>query len=226
MAGSSRSRADLLARRARPCHHGPVSVDFDPVKIGPRPRRIDPVRVVILVVVVGLAVAIVKPWAIGEPRMRRLHRLAAECLRSSPSAAVDARPDRADRPARRCDRRTDRRLGRGRAGDRGTRRLGRPGDPARSTPEPRERSGSRGSRSSGRGRRPTQPPSRSPAWRATTRRSSRSGSRSRLMSSRWTCGSGACTANEQVEWIDARPLAPATAMARSRSSDLIRPGVP
>jgi hypothetical protein len=44
-----------------------VSVDFDPVKIGPRPRRIDPVRAVILVVVVGLAVAIVKPWSIGEP---------------------------------------------------------------------------------------------------------------------------------------------------------------
>ena len=40
----------------------PVSVDFDPVKIGPRPRRFDPIRVLILTVVVGLAVAIVKPW--------------------------------------------------------------------------------------------------------------------------------------------------------------------
>jgi hypothetical protein len=40
-----------------------VSIDFDPVKVGPRRRRIDPVRVIILAVVVGLAFAIVKPWA-------------------------------------------------------------------------------------------------------------------------------------------------------------------
>jgi hypothetical protein len=40
-----------------------VSVDFDPVRLRPRPRRIDPARVVILTIVVGLAVAIVKPWA-------------------------------------------------------------------------------------------------------------------------------------------------------------------
>jgi hypothetical protein len=40
-----------------------VSVDFDPVKLGPRRRRIDPVRVLILTVAAALAVAIVKPWA-------------------------------------------------------------------------------------------------------------------------------------------------------------------
>ena len=65
-----------------PCHHGPVSVDFDPVKIGPRPRRIDPVRAVILVVAVGLAVAIVKPWAIGEPSDTPPPSLAAAAPRS------------------------------------------------------------------------------------------------------------------------------------------------
>jgi hypothetical protein len=42
-----------------------VSVDFDPVKVGPRPRRIDPVRALILAIVVGLAVAIVKPWSLN-----------------------------------------------------------------------------------------------------------------------------------------------------------------
>lgn len=40
-----------------------MSVDFDPVKLGPRRRRVDPVRVVIVAIVVGLTVAIVKPWA-------------------------------------------------------------------------------------------------------------------------------------------------------------------
>jgi hypothetical protein len=40
-----------------------VSVDFDPVKVGPGRRRIDPVRALIVAVVLGLTVAIVKPWA-------------------------------------------------------------------------------------------------------------------------------------------------------------------
>lgn len=40
-----------------------MSVDFDPVKLGPRPRRVDPVRALVLTVVIGLAIAIVKPWA-------------------------------------------------------------------------------------------------------------------------------------------------------------------
>ncbi len=42
-----------------------MSVDFDPVKVGPRPRRIDPVRALILIVVVGLAVSVVKPWSLS-----------------------------------------------------------------------------------------------------------------------------------------------------------------
>jgi hypothetical protein len=40
-----------------------VSFDFDPVKVGPRRRRLDPARVLILAVVTGLAFAIVKPWS-------------------------------------------------------------------------------------------------------------------------------------------------------------------
>ena len=42
-----------------------MSVDFDPVKIGPRRRRVDPVRALIVVVVLGLVVAIVKPWSLN-----------------------------------------------------------------------------------------------------------------------------------------------------------------
>ena len=52
-AGSSHSRADRVA---------PVSVDFDPVRLGPRRRRIDPVVVGVIGVVVAIAVAAIKPW--------------------------------------------------------------------------------------------------------------------------------------------------------------------
>ena len=40
-----------------------MSFDFDPVTVGPRRRRFDPVLIVILAIVAGLAIAIVKPWA-------------------------------------------------------------------------------------------------------------------------------------------------------------------
>jgi hypothetical protein len=39
-----------------------VSVDFDPVRLGSRRRRVDPVIVGVIVVVVALAVAVIKPW--------------------------------------------------------------------------------------------------------------------------------------------------------------------
>jgi hypothetical protein len=39
-----------------------VSVDFDPVPLGPRRRRVDPVTVGVIAIVVALAVAVVKPW--------------------------------------------------------------------------------------------------------------------------------------------------------------------
>ncbi|HEV8402541.1 MAG TPA: hypothetical protein VGQ31_05860 [Candidatus Limnocylindrales bacterium] len=43
-----------------------MSVDFDPVRLRPNRRRIDPVVVGIVVVVVGIAAAIVKPWEGGR----------------------------------------------------------------------------------------------------------------------------------------------------------------
>jgi len=42
-----------------------VSIDFDPVRVRPRRRRLDPVLLVILAIVAGLAIAVVKPWASG-----------------------------------------------------------------------------------------------------------------------------------------------------------------
>ena len=42
-----------------------MSVDFDPVKLGPSRRRVDPVVIGVIVVVVALGVAVVKPWETG-----------------------------------------------------------------------------------------------------------------------------------------------------------------
>ncbi len=44
-----------------------MSVDFDPVRLRPSRRRLDPVVVVVVVVAVALAVAVVKPWEMGPP---------------------------------------------------------------------------------------------------------------------------------------------------------------
>ena len=43
-----------------------MSVEFDPIKLGPRRRRVDPVVVGVLVVVIALGVAVVKPWVPSE----------------------------------------------------------------------------------------------------------------------------------------------------------------
>ena len=40
-----------------------MSFDFEPVTVAPRRRRFDPILLVILAIVAGLAVALVKPWA-------------------------------------------------------------------------------------------------------------------------------------------------------------------
>jgi hypothetical protein len=40
-----------------------VSFDFEPVSVAPRRRRFDPMLLVIVAIVAGLAVALVKPWA-------------------------------------------------------------------------------------------------------------------------------------------------------------------
>lgn len=43
-----------------------MSVEFDPIKLGPPRRRVDPVVVGVLVVVIALGVAVVKPWVPSE----------------------------------------------------------------------------------------------------------------------------------------------------------------
>jgi hypothetical protein len=45
-----------------------VSVEFEPVKLGPRRRRVDPVAIGTLIVVIGLGAAVAKPWnAAADP---------------------------------------------------------------------------------------------------------------------------------------------------------------
>jgi hypothetical protein len=63
-----------------------VSIDFDPVKVDPPRRRFDPARVVIVVVAVGLAAAIVKPWTLGPTPDSRPPPVAL----AEPSASVTA----------------------------------------------------------------------------------------------------------------------------------------
>ena len=74
-----------------------MSVDFDPVKVGPRQQRIDPVRALILVVVVGLVVAIVKPWSLSATPEAPAPPVAV--AETSPSVAPSSWPTAAP-PAR------------------------------------------------------------------------------------------------------------------------------
>jgi hypothetical protein len=48
-----------------------VSVEFEPVKLGRRRRKLDPVAVGLAVVVVALVVAVVKPWGGTAPELAR-----------------------------------------------------------------------------------------------------------------------------------------------------------
>ena len=44
-----------------------MSVDFDPVRLRPNRRRIDPVVMAVMVVVLGIAAAVIKPWEDRRP---------------------------------------------------------------------------------------------------------------------------------------------------------------
>lgn len=78
-----------------------MSVEFDPVRIGSRRRRLDPLAVGAALVVVALAVAVVKPWestgkAAASPRAS-VGALASAAPSSSP-APRPTRPPRASTP--------------------------------------------------------------------------------------------------------------------------------
>jgi hypothetical protein len=64
-AESHRTPGHRKATDSRPCHHGRVSVEFEPVKLGPRRRRVDPVAIAALIVAIGLVAAVLKPWNAG-----------------------------------------------------------------------------------------------------------------------------------------------------------------
>jgi hypothetical protein len=70
-----------------------VSVDFEPVTVGPRRPRFDPVRIVLLAVVAGLAIAIVKPWSLSPTPETPVPPVAVVAASSvSPSASATPKP--------------------------------------------------------------------------------------------------------------------------------------
>ena len=74
-----------------------MSVEFDPVRIGGRRRRLDPLAVGAGLVVVALAVAVVKPWE-STGRAAASPRTSVLALASDPaSAEPSARPTRSPR---------------------------------------------------------------------------------------------------------------------------------
>jgi hypothetical protein len=73
-----------------------VSVDFHPVKVVPRRRRLDLLRIGVFAVVIALAVAIVKPWQPGGlfgPPVPPLAGAAAASASPGPSAAPSRTAD-------------------------------------------------------------------------------------------------------------------------------------
>ena len=67
-----------------------MSVDFDPVRVRPNRRRIDPVVVGTIVVVIGLVAAVVKPWEDGARRL--VHDRRPRRSSRSPTAAPSSLP--------------------------------------------------------------------------------------------------------------------------------------
>ncbi len=74
-----------------------MSVDFEPVKLGPRRRRLDPLTAGVVVVAVALAAAVVKPWETsgsgGAPGPSAIAAVptsaASPSARPTPTARVD-----------------------------------------------------------------------------------------------------------------------------------------
>ena len=182
----------------RSCRPGdPVSIDFDPVPLRPRRRRVDPIAVGVVVVALALGVAVVKPWESRQAARRR--------ARPSPSSLA---PRRA-RPCRPRQRRPRRARAGGRAGVPAATwaevapvvkphdPVGRPGDRRRPAPQVGSAASADASSSAGRPRRSTASTIEIARWRATPRRSSALGTHVPVRDrGRWTCGSGGST-NEQ-----------------------------
>ena len=66
-----------------------MSVEFEPVRIAPRRRRVDPVAVLALTVTIGLVAAILKPWNTGAAPT---DAIAPEVAAASPSSASNSAP--------------------------------------------------------------------------------------------------------------------------------------
>ena len=79
-----------------------MSVDFDPVRLGPRRRRVDPVLVGVVIVMIGLAAAVLKPWESGSesgrPRASAAAPVAAATGAAPASTGVSVGPSPIGRP--------------------------------------------------------------------------------------------------------------------------------
>jgi hypothetical protein len=99
--GSSRSRSEMSGPGSgrdtvsdpgdEVGRSGHRSVGFEPVKVGPRRRRVDPVVIGALVVVIGLLAAIVKPWQ-GGPSARVSPEAFSSAAASPTSSGAGASP--------------------------------------------------------------------------------------------------------------------------------------
>jgi hypothetical protein len=76
-----------------------VSVEFDPIKLGPRRRRVDPFLVGVLVVAIGLAVAVVKPWVPGAGSKPPGPSAGLAVAPPAPSTPIGSSPPAAVSPA-------------------------------------------------------------------------------------------------------------------------------
>lgn len=73
-------------------------VEFDPVRIGGRRRRVDPVAVGVAIVLIGLAAAIVKPWEAGRSMSAPATSVASAVPTASPSIGLTPLPVALDDP--------------------------------------------------------------------------------------------------------------------------------
>lgn len=63
-----------------------MSVEFEPIRLGRRGRRLDPIALAAVAVVIGLLVAVLKPWGAGEPAVPS----AVAAADASPAAAASS----------------------------------------------------------------------------------------------------------------------------------------
>jgi len=65
--------------------------EFEPVRIGPRRRRVDPVAFGVVLIVVALVVAVIKPWGGEDPQVASVPTASPVTSLASPQPSIDTR---------------------------------------------------------------------------------------------------------------------------------------